>query len=127
MQSLIGVWKLVEAVAFDENGVELPPPLGPVPMGLVLFEAERMIATVSDGRPAIPPGATQRAFVSYAGSYVFDGEKLVTRVDGASSPDGFIDQVRRITFQTPNRMLVVPLSRVLGRNAGLELTWERIA
>lgn len=95
-------------------------------MGILLLEAERMIVAVSDSRPAMPSGSTQRAFLSYTGSYVFDGEKIVTRVDGASSPDGFTDQVRRITFQTPNRMLVVPLSRVLGRSSGLELIWERI-
>jgi len=126
VQSLIGVWKLVEARAFDEKGAKLPPPLGPNPMGLVLIEAERMIVAVGDGRPTMPSEAVPRAFLSYAGSYVFDGEKLVTRVDGASNPDGFTDQVRRIVFQAPNRMLVVPLSRVLGRNSGLELTWERV-
>ena len=126
MQGLIGAWKLIGARAFDETGAELPPPLGPNPLGLVLFEDERMIAAVSDGRPAMPPGATQRAFLSYTGAYTFDGEKLVTRVDGASSPEGLADQARRITFQAPNRMLVVPLSRVLGRSSGLELTWERI-
>lgn len=126
MPDLIGAWKLIGARAFDETGAELPPPLGPNPMGLVLIEAERMIVAVSDGHPAMSSGATQRAFLSYTGGYVFDGEKLVTRVDGASSPDGFTDQVRRITFQASNRMLVIPLSRVLGRSSGLELTWEWI-
>ena len=29
MQSLIGIWMLVEARAFDDVGRELPPPLGP--------------------------------------------------------------------------------------------------
>lgn len=85
-----------------------------------------MIGTVADGRPAMPPGAPQRAFFSYTGSYQFGGETLVTRVDGASSTDGFADQVRRIAFQGPNRIVVMPLSRVLGRSSGLELIWERV-
>lgn len=126
MHTLIGTWKLIEARAFDAAGNGLPSPLGPEPMGLVLFAAERMIGVIADGRPALPPESPQRAFFSYSGSYRFDGEELVTRVDGASSPDGFTDQVRRITFQGANRMLVVPLSRVLGVSSGFELIWERI-
>ena len=127
MQSLIGLWKLIEAHAFDEKGMELPPPLGPTPMGVVLFEAERMIGVIGDGRAAMISEAAPRAFFSYAGSYVFDGDKLVTRVDGASSPEGFADQVRRVTFQTPSRILVVPLSRVLNRSSGLQLIWDRVS
>lgn len=126
MQTLVGTWKLIEARAFDKVGQETPSPLGPAPMGLVLFEAERMLGTVADGRPAMPSDLPQRAFFSYTGAYQFDGETLITRVDGASSPDGFADQVRRITFQGPDRIVVVPLSRVLDRSSGLELVWERI-
>ena len=98
MQKLLGTWKLIEAHAFDEAGNEMLSPLGPAPMGLVLFEAERMAGMVADGRPAVPPNALQPAFFSYTGVYQFDGEILVTRVDGASSSDGFADQVRRTTF-----------------------------
>ena len=127
MQSLIGFWKLIEARAFDEKGVELSPPLGPTPMGIVLFEAKRMIGVIGDGSPEMVLEAAPRTFFSYAGSYVFDGDKLVTRVDGASSPEGFADQVRRVTFQTPNRILIVPLSRVLDRSSGLQLIWDRVS
>ena len=126
MQSLIGTWKLIEARAFDEAGNELSPPLGPSPMGMAIVEAERMMAVVGDGRPTMPSGSPQRAFFAYTGNYQFDGEQLVTRVDAASRPDGFEDQVRRIKFQGPNRMVIVPLSRVLDRSSGLELTWERV-
>ena len=50
-----------------------------------------------DGRMALSP-ETKRAFVAYGGKYSFDGAKLVTRVDGASSPDLLEDQAR----QNPN-------------------------
>lgn len=125
MQKLLGMWKLIEARAFDDTGNEVSAPLGPAPMGPVLFEAERMIGAITDGRPTMPPASPNRAFFSYTGSYQFDGVKLVTRVGGASSPDGFMDQVRQITFQTPDRIVVVPLSRVLDRSSGLGLVWER--
>ncbi len=95
-------------------------------MGIVRFETERMAGVVADGRPDLPPGSPQRAFSSYTGRYEFNGERLVTHVDGASSPDGFADQVRQVTFQGPDRIVVVPLSQVLDRSSGLELTWKRI-
>jgi len=126
MQTLIGMWKLMQTRAYDEMGRDMPSPLGPAPMGFVLFEAERMIATVADGRADMPHDTLHRAFVSYTGRYRFDGETLVTPVDGASSPNGLSDQVRRVTFQGQNRIVVVPLSRVLDRDAGLELIWERV-
>src|ERR1051326_596248 len=44
MQSLVGIWKMVEARAFDDAGNEMPSPLGPEPMGVLLIEAERIMA-----------------------------------------------------------------------------------
>jgi hypothetical protein len=48
------------------------------------------------------------------------------RVDGASSPDLFPDQVRQVRFESPTRMIVIPKSRLFGEGAGLELTWDRL-
>lgn len=126
MHPLLGNWQLIEARAFDEAGLPMSSPFGPQPMGIVRFEAERMAVVVADGRPDLPPESPPRAFLSYTGRYEFYRDRLVTHVDGASSPDGFADQVRQITFQGPDRMVVVPLSRVLDRSSGLELTWKRI-
>ena len=125
MQTLIGVWKLVQARAFDETGNELPSPLGPQPMGVAIFDAERSMAMACDARATLPPGI-RRAFAAYCGNYTFDGTKLVTRVDGASGPDMLEDQVRHIRFDTSTRMTVIPASRLFDRNSGLELVWERV-
>jgi hypothetical protein len=76
MQSLFGVWKLVEARAFDDAGRELPLPLGAQPMGIALFDAERCMAMACDDRTSIPAEA-RRAFAAYCGSYTFDGTTLV--------------------------------------------------
>ena len=54
MQSLVGIWKLVEARAFDEAGHEVPSPIGPEPMGVLLIEAERIMVTAGDGRVTLP-------------------------------------------------------------------------
>jgi hypothetical protein len=64
MSSLVGVWKLVEARAFDDAGRELPPPLGPKPMGIVLFEAERMVGAIGDARVSLPTEAEARFFAA---------------------------------------------------------------
>ena len=124
MPSLVGVWKLVAARTFDEAGREVPSPLGPHPMGVAIIDAERMMAMASDGRTELPP-ETKRAFAAYCGQYTFDGTKLVTRVDGASSPDMMEDQVRHIRFEGGRRMIVVPASRLFDRGSGLELVWDR--
>jgi hypothetical protein len=125
-QSLIGTWKLVWARAFDGDGRELPPPFGPQPMGIVVFDAERMIVTVVDGRTSLPPAAPPRAFVSYCGNYEFDGTKLVTHADGASNPAMLKDQIRQIEFESKDRMVAAPISGLVGQNVGLRLGSERV-
>lgn len=126
MQSLSGTtWKLIEAFAFDDEGRELSPPLGKCPMGVVMFEVERMIVAVIDGSSSLPTDI-QRVFAAYSGRYSFDGTELVTNVDGASDPDLVQPQIRHIHFESPTRIAVTPKNKVLGRDTGLKLVWERI-
>jgi len=120
------VWRLVEARLFGEDGGELPCPLGPEPMGVAIFGPDRVMAMATDGQVQQPPGAGTRAFAAYTGIYRRDGTKLTTKVDGASSPDMFADQVRRVRFESATRMVVLPVSRLFGQGSGLELVWERV-
>jgi uncharacterized heparinase superfamily protein len=127
MQTLSGtMWKLIEARGFDEEGHELAPPLGQVPIGFAMFEAERMIVAVADGRLSLPPDIPSRAFAAYSGRYTFDGTVLVTSVDCASSPDLAKQQIRHIRFESPTRMSATPKNTLLGRDAGLKFVWERV-
>jgi hypothetical protein len=64
------------------------------------------------------PPEIKRTFVAYCGPYTFDGTRLVTHADSASSPDLLTDQVRHIRFDGPRRMTAVPVSRLLGRSGG---------
>lgn len=125
MSSLVGVWKLVEARAFDDAGQELPPPLGPTPMGIVLFEAERMVGAIGDSSVSLPKEAAARFFAAYTSTYQFDGEVLVTKADDASKPALIVEQVRRVRFDGPNRITVVPTSGMLDNN-GINVVWERV-
>ena len=86
--------------------------------------SNRIIGVTADGRAEMPPGSSQRAYGSYTGRYEFDGQTLVTHVDGASRPEAYGDQVRRATFEGPNRVVLLPPLSSLG--AQQELTWERI-
>lgn len=119
MGSLIGTWRLVDARAFGPDGAELAPPLGPDPIGIITYEAERMIVAVA--RPDEPA-----LFSGYAGRYRFDGETLTVLVDAASDPSAPIEQVRRIHFEGPDLYVATPTMPVLGHAAGLRLTWERV-
>ena len=106
----------------------MPEPYGGKGLGRVMFNADgRMMAVTCDGRPDLPAG-TERSYSSYIGSYTFDGERLVTRVDGASDPSRIgSDQVRGVRFEG-ERMVLSPPPRQSGSGEEYrELTWERIA
>ena len=48
---IVGTWRLVATKAHDDAGRSLPPPYGPQPMGLVVFQADgRMMTVLCDGR-----------------------------------------------------------------------------
>ena len=127
MQDLAGTaWKLIESSASDEHGNQLPPPWGPSPIGFVMFEADRMIVAVVDGRPSMPPDAPPRRLSSYSGLYRFDGTELKTTAYAASSSDLLGQQVRHIRFDSPTRMTITPKNTVHGYAAGLTLVWQRI-
>jgi hypothetical protein len=119
------MWTLVEASATDEQGTQLPPPLGLHPMGFAMFEAERMIVAVCDDQPP-SPDARRRIFLGYAGKYRFDGTHLVTIPDSASNPELLTEQVRHIRFDNPRRMTATPVTSLLGRARGLTFVWERL-
>lgn len=128
MLSIVGTWRLVKAEAHDPNGNPLPAPYGGRGMGRVCFTAEgRMMAVTCDGSPALPPGA-KRDYSSYCGNYIFDGARLITRVDAASDPARLgSDQVRDVSFDGERMVLRPPSRRSGDRSEQRVLTWERIA
>jgi hypothetical protein len=126
MQDLVGTWRLVEVRPFDDVGHEQAPPLGEHPMGVMIFETERMLGAICDGSGSLPPDARSRAFGSYCGAYSFDGLELRTHVDGASTPELLVDQVRHVRFDGLTRMKINPVSGALGNQSHFELVWERV-
>jgi hypothetical protein len=128
MQSIVGTWKLLHATARDAAGAARPLPYGGKALGRVTFTADgRMMSVVCDGRKELPAGVS-REYSSYCGTYTYDGERLVTRVDAASDPTRIgSDQVRGVRF-VGERMVLVPPPRQTGASEEhREITWERIA
>jgi hypothetical protein len=126
-ERIVGTWRLKSTKAIDDNGNALPPPLGPLPNGLVCFQADRrMYSVICDGRTELPAGEP-RQFMSYAGNYTFDGTTLSTRVD-ASSDAGRIggDQVRSVRFENGGMVLAPPRRLYAGVMQHQTLFWERI-
>jgi hypothetical protein len=44
----------------------------------VIFEAERMVVAIVDGRTSLPLDAPPRFFVAYTATYRFGGKELIT-------------------------------------------------
>ena len=128
MQSVIGTWRLVRAMARDAAGKEMPTPYGGQGTGRVVLGADgRMMAVVCDGRRELPAGVA-REYSSYCGNYTFDGARLVTRVDAASDPGRIgSDQVREVRFVDGLMVLRPPARDYGGAVQQRELYWERIA
>jgi hypothetical protein len=79
------------------------------PLGRLTLTADgRMMSVVCDGRTELPAGV-RREYSSYCGTYTYDGERLVTRVDAASDPTRIgSDQVRGVRFEGERMVLIPP-------------------
>jgi hypothetical protein len=85
-----------------------------------------MVGIIGDARASVPAEGPARPFIAYAGPYRFDGEVLVTKADDASRPELIVEQVRKVRFDGPDRIMVVPTSGLPGYN-GMNTVWERLA
>jgi hypothetical protein len=118
------MWKAVSARSFDKEGHEVLP-FGPCPSGFAIFDAERMLVAIVDSRTELPPNSPPRRFLSYRGTYRFNGAELVTVADDASSPEAIVQQVRHLSFESDRRMVAVVVSGVPDLR-GSEVVWERV-
>ena len=125
-ENIEGLWRLVKAASWDAQGQALPAPYGDRPMGQILIQHGRMLAALCNGNETIAPGA-RREYMSYGGSYTFDGKFLRTSVDLSSDPAriGGIEE-RAVTMRGPYMVLRPPLRQYLGILQQRELYWERI-
>ncbi len=129
MNSIVGTWRLVRVEAFDADGKPQANAYGGAPMGrLMLTSGGRMIAMTGDGGPTLPAGQV-REYNTYAGTYTFDGKRLVTRVDSCSNPAYMgTDQVRDVGHDGALMVLRPPLRTYAGRPPEQRvLYWEQLS
>ena len=124
---IVGTWRLIGTLGVSDDGKTLPPPYGPIPNGVVCFQADgRMYCVLCDGRAELPTDMG-RQFMSYAGNYSFDGATLSTRVDASSDASRVGgDQVRSVRFEDGRMVLAPPRRMFAGQMQRQELTWERV-
>jgi len=129
MIRIVGTWRLVRTEAFDANGKPQPSPYGGAPIGRVMFTSSgRMMAMTGDARPAALAGQI-REYNTYAGTYTFNGERLVTRVDCCSNPAYMgTEQVREVGQEGELMVLRPPVRAYLDRPPEQRvLYWEKIS
>ena len=127
MDSVEGIWRLVESRAWDEHDQPLSAPYGAHPMGQIMFSNGRMLAALCNGDADLAQNAN-RGFSSYGGPYTFDGDTLETTVDVASDPTRIGGKQVRGVVMMGEQMLLRPPSRLYtaGPMQRRELLWERV-
>jgi Lipocalin-like domain len=129
MICIVGTWRLVRAEAFDAEGNPQSAPYGGVPVGRVMFTSSgRMMAMTGDGRQEVPAGQV-REYNTYAGTYTFNGKRLITRVDSCSNPAYMgTEQVREVGHKGGLMVLRPPVRPYVGGSPEQRvLYWEKIS
>jgi len=105
MSDLVGAWRLTAAYFVAQETGDRVDLFGAEPIGYAVLESNgRMISLLtSNGRtPASSSSdmtALFKSMVAYAGRWSIDGEKIVTKVDGAWDPSWVgTEQVRYYAF-----------------------------
>jgi hypothetical protein len=127
MDTLDGIWRLVDSRAWSETTERLSTPYGACPMGTIVFAHGRMLAALCNGDRDDPP-VGRRAYSSYGGPYTFDGTTLTTTVDMASDAERIgSSQVRTVVVVSDHEILLRPPTRLYdGAVERRELVWERV-
>lgn len=102
---IVGAWRLTAAYFVAQETGDRLEPFGAEPFGYVVFEPTgRMIVLLtSTDRPLASSNADMavlfKSMCAYTGRWSIDGEKFVTKVDGAWDPSWVgTEQVRYYAF-----------------------------
>ena len=126
MDSLDGIWRLVDSRAWDEGRKSWAAPYGAHPMGQLAFFNGRMLAALCNGDTGVAADR-QRNYSSYGGTYTFDGTTLETLVDIASDPSRIGSRRVGAVLMMGEQMLLRPPPRLYVDSVQRrELVWDRI-
>ena len=98
MESIEGVWQMINTESIAADGSALPPPYGGASgMGVIHVQNNRLTCVLCSTEP-LSPGESPE-YNSYCGPYTYDGKRLVTRVDASSNKDWIgTEQIRDVAF-----------------------------
>ncbi|WP_448208288.1 lipocalin-like domain-containing protein [Azospirillum sp. sgz302134] len=137
--ALVGTWTLREAYAWDDKGGHLENVYGRSPTGFISYGADgRMMALITHGErarldgdrqsaPAEQRAAAYASSVAYAGTYEFDGERVVHHVKASTYPNWVgTDLVRFVRFGEDHISLRTAPQMQNGVRSVLELIWQPV-
>lgn len=110
---IIGIWKLVSFEAEIQATGQKEPVMGQNPTGYVIFTPERRAFFILTGEGRKPPKSVQEradllnSLISYTGVYRIEGDKWITKVDVAWSPDFVGTEQARFFKMEGNRLHVL--------------------
>ena len=124
--TLIGTWQLVDAQAHDGEGNPIRPPYGGKGLGVISFDTTgRMVAVLCEGGEIA--AGEKREYSSYCGTYSFDGQTLITKVEATAEPSRMgSDQVRFVTMEDGRMVLRSAPRPWKGLMQHRALFWEKI-
>lgn len=133
---LLGSWRLVsfQVAAVDEPGVPVEI-FGPQPFGRLILTPEHYMAAYLSKPDRKPPSDSAEAaallssMIAYTGKFRVEGDKFITKVDGAwNEIYKANEQVRYFTIEGDRlsiRTAAAPSGVLPGKRAVGTLVWER--
>lgn len=136
---LVGTWRLISVVAFEDGEPTNSAPYGRSPSGFIHYLADgRMAVVIAYGeRPSLNgdrlcANVSERAqayatFIAYAGTYDLYEDRIVHHVDVSAFPNEVGSTQTRYYEIVGDRihLTTVPLSRE-GRMQVYKLVWEKV-
>lgn len=137
---VVGVWKLVSCIQFDEAG-EADYPYGEEPYGYLIYgddrrfcvaimRKDRSLYASSDfrGGTAEEKVKAVETFASYGGTYSYDKDNMVHHVEASLFPNWVdTDQHRFVELAGNKLMLTTPDMLSEGKLKKAHLIWERVS
>lgn len=118
---IVGVWQLRSFHDVDDVGQTVEGPLGPNPMGMLIYTADGHVS-VSMMRTSLGPAPT---FMGYAGRWHLVGDRVAHRIQVSSRPD-WVDVEQTRDAELEGDYLTVRATRqVEGRPQQRMLVWHR--
>ena len=132
---VVGTWKLASFWNEFQDGSEARPMYGNNATGYIIFTPEgRMMSIVEAEGRKVPQNdedraAAFRSLIAYTGTFRFEGDRFITKVDVSWNPAWVgTEQVRTYALSGERLQVVSPwvMSPNLGKVTRATVTWERV-